>query len=69
MDNKNGKNPHNFVWRCYRSDAYNRKHSQKRKTDNMTSNLLRIANSSAIAATSKMTTGMSACGMYVRMHY
>ena len=48
---------------CYRLDASNRGHSQKRKADNMTSNLLRVATNSAIAATSKMTTGISACAM------
>ena len=52
---------------CYRLDAFNRGHnrghSQERKADNMTSNLLWVANNSAIAATSKMTTGISACAM------
>ena len=48
---------------CYRLDALNLRHSQKRKADNMRSNLLRIANNSEIAATSKMTNGISACAM------
>ena len=50
---------------CDRLDAanglWNPVYCQRRKADNIARNLLRVANNSEIATTSKMTIGMSAC--------
>jgi len=55
---------------CGSADARNKKWnpvwSQRRKEDNMASNLLRIAENSEILGTSKMTIGTNALAMMTR---